>query len=78
MLDSSIVFLTDAYVCSSFAFALGLALAFGVAVPKAPPCGPPDGGSICGTVDFVVIRVIFGAGACGVSSMGFFSRLRTG
>ena len=65
---SSIVFLTDASGgdaagLSSFAFALGLALAFGVAVPKAPPCGPPDGGSICGTVDFVVIRVRFGAGA---------------
>ena len=34
---SSIVFLTDASTLSSFAFALGLALAFGVAVPKAPP-----------------------------------------
>ncbi len=34
---SSVVFLTVASGLSSFAFALGLALAFGVAVPKAPP-----------------------------------------
>ena len=66
MLDSmisSIVFLTYASGFSYFAFALGLALAFGTDSPKAPPCGPPDGGSICGTVDFVVFRVRCGAGA---------------
>ena len=57
---SSIVFFTDASCfSSSFAFALALPFAFGLAVPKAPPCGPPDGGSICGTVDFVLIRVRF-------------------
>ena len=60
---SSIVFLTEASGLSSFAFALGLAFAFVIATPKAPPCGPPDGGNICGSVDCVVIRVRFGAGA---------------
>ena len=57
---SSIVFFTDASCfSSSFAFALALPFAFGLAVPKAPPCGPPDGGSISGTVVFVLIRVRF-------------------
>jgi len=50
---SSIVFFTDASCLSFFfAFALALPFAFGLAVPKAPPCGPPDGGSISGTVAF--------------------------
>ena len=66
LLDSmiySIVFFTDAYcLSSSFAFALALPFAFGLAVPKAPPCGPPDGGSICGTVDLVLMRVRFCTG----------------
>ena len=56
----SIVFFTDAYCLpSAFAVALALPFAFGLAVPNAPPCGPPDGGSICGTVDFVLMRVRF-------------------
>ena len=59
---SFFVFFTDAScLYSSFAFALVLPFAFGLAVPKAPPCGPPDGCSICGTV-FVGMQDRFCAG----------------
>ena len=66
LLDSmiySIVFFADAScLFSLFAFALASPYAFGLAVPKAPPCGPPDGGSTCGTVDFALMRDRFCAG----------------
>ena len=42
----SVVCVVVASGFSSFALALGLVFAFGVATPNAPPCGPPDGGDI--------------------------------